>query len=265
MPRADLALVPDLERELDELYGRPLAEFTAARNELAKRLKKAGQADDADRVAKLAKPPISAWAVNQLARQESERLRPLLDAGAELVDAQKAALAGKGADRFDEASRRHREAIRAVVPAAVGLLEAAGHRPGDAIKERIASSLRAASVDPEGRGLLEHGRLEEDFESAGLGLLAGIAPAAGEPAAAPASAGERREARLREARQKAEAARAKATGLAGAAAQAERDAEAAKDTADRAAERARALAKEARAATKESEQALKAVERLERT
>ncbi|MDQ3824053.1 MAG: hypothetical protein M3321_12520, partial [Actinomycetota bacterium] len=94
MARGDLALVPDLEQELDDLYGRPLAEFTAARNDLAKRLKKAGQADEAARVGALGKPTVSAWAVNQLARRQADRVSELLDAGGALVDAQRGALAG---------------------------------------------------------------------------------------------------------------------------------------------------------------------------
>ena len=264
MPRADLALVPDLERELDELYGLPLTEFTSARNELAKRLKKAGQAADGERVAKLAKPPISAWAVNQLARRAPDRVRALLDAGEEVVEAQKAALAGKGAERFDDAARRHRDAIRGLLPAAVDILEGAGHRPSDAIKERVASSLRAASMDPDGRGLLEQGRFVEDFESAGLGLLAGIAPAGGGRSAVPASAAERREARREEAREKLEAAQEEERELADEAAEADRDATRAAAAAEEAADRARALARRAAEATKAVKAAEQALRRLER-
>ena len=57
---------PDVEAEVDELYKLPLAEFTAARNALAGRLRKAGLRDDADRVKLLGKPSVSAWAANQL-------------------------------------------------------------------------------------------------------------------------------------------------------------------------------------------------------
>jgi hypothetical protein len=57
-------------REPDDLYALPLEEFTAARNELARSLKAAGDADEAARVKKLKKPPVSAWAVNQLARDD---------------------------------------------------------------------------------------------------------------------------------------------------------------------------------------------------
>lgn len=254
MPRrAGLSVVPDLDRELDELHALPLGEFTAARNDLAKRLKKAGQTAEAERVAALAKPSISAWAVNRLARVEADGMRELLDAGQKLVDAQKEALAGKGAERFDAASRRQREAVRSLGRAAENVLADAGHRPTDAVKERISSSLRAASMDPEGRTLLERGRLTEDFESAGLELLAGFAP---RKRKAPArSERAQRQARVRQARGALAAARKEERRLS-------EEAAAAEEEAERASERARALAAEvesARAAVEEAERALEAL------
>ena len=82
MPRArKLAAVPDLERELDDLFGLPAGEFTAARNDLAKRLKAAGETEQAENVRGLAKPTVPAWAVNQLARAEKSKVRRLLEAG----------------------------------------------------------------------------------------------------------------------------------------------------------------------------------------
>jgi hypothetical protein len=50
-----------LDARIDQLYQLPLEEFTSARNALAK---DAGA--DAARVRALTKPPIAAWAVNQL-------------------------------------------------------------------------------------------------------------------------------------------------------------------------------------------------------
>jgi hypothetical protein len=42
-----LAVVPELEKELDNLYAAPPADFTRTRNDLAQRLKQAGQVEDA--------------------------------------------------------------------------------------------------------------------------------------------------------------------------------------------------------------------------
>jgi hypothetical protein len=260
---ADLVVVPDLDRELDGLYGLPLEQFTAARNELAKRLKRAGQEAESARVAALKKPSISAWAVNELARREKDAVHELLAAGAELLDAQKRALAGEGTDLFDRASRRQRDAIRALVAAAVSLLQDAGHRPSDAVRERIAGSLRSASVDPEARPLLERGRMAEDVQSAGLGLLAGIAPAA--PARAKTRRAEPRPsaAELRNARKAVERARKedeRARERAGAAEEQARRAEAA---ANEAAARAASLAAEASSAAAALAEAERALEQLQ--
>ena len=67
-----LAVVPELDTELDDLFARPLSEFTAARNELARRLRNAGQEDAAAGVQALKKPSVPVWTVNQLARSRSE-------------------------------------------------------------------------------------------------------------------------------------------------------------------------------------------------
>ena len=52
--------------EIDALFKLSLAEFTAARNALASRLKKEGRSGEAERVKAMPKPPATAWAVNQL-------------------------------------------------------------------------------------------------------------------------------------------------------------------------------------------------------
>src|SRR5688572_8316831 len=56
----------DLHGEADKLYQAPLAEFTAARNALAARIKAAHGADAAAHVKALVKPSIAAWVLNQL-------------------------------------------------------------------------------------------------------------------------------------------------------------------------------------------------------
>src|SRR5207302_2540726 len=75
-----LAVVPELESELDDLFARPLSEFTTARNELSRRLKKAGQEEAATRVQALKKPSVPVWAVNQLARRHQDEVKELVDA-----------------------------------------------------------------------------------------------------------------------------------------------------------------------------------------
>src|SRR5262245_66154805 len=70
-----------VEKDLDALFSLPLAEFTAARNALATRLKKAGSPDEAEQVKALAKPPLSAWVVNQLYWNHGDAFKELIATG----------------------------------------------------------------------------------------------------------------------------------------------------------------------------------------
>jgi hypothetical protein len=171
-----LAVVPELESELDELFGRPLAEFTSARNELARRLKKAGQDDAAARVQALKKPSVPVWAVNQLARRHPDEVEELVSAGEKLRKAQEAAFQGGGREAVREATAAERTAARTLTRLAHELLEAEGRPATRAVTDRIGSLLRAAAVNPEAGELLAAGRLTEEVESTGFGAVAGIAP-----------------------------------------------------------------------------------------
>src|SRR5213593_1942479 len=118
-----LAAVPHLERELDELYGLPLEEWTRARNDLAARLKKAHQSEQAEQVRSLRKPSVVAWAVNQLARREPKRVEALLRAGERLRAAQEQALRGRAAAAdVNATARAERDAVRDLVASARDVL-----------------------------------------------------------------------------------------------------------------------------------------------
>ena len=58
-----------VEAEIDQLYQLPLGDFTAARDELAKRLRSEGRGDLAEEVKKHRKPAVAVWLVNRLARE----------------------------------------------------------------------------------------------------------------------------------------------------------------------------------------------------
>jgi hypothetical protein len=173
-----LAVVPELESELDELFGRPLSEFTAARNELAKRLRKAGQDDAAERVQELKKPSVPVWAVNQLARRKAGEVEELVAAGKRLRKAQEDAFRGGGTQAVREATRAERNAARTLTRLAHELLEAEGRPVTRAVTDRIGSLLRAAAVNPEAAELLAAGRVSEEVDSTGFGAVAGLAPPA---------------------------------------------------------------------------------------
>ena len=155
----------------DELFDLAPEEFVAARDELARRLKREGDAEAAAAVKALRRPPLSAWAVNRLARGDGPGLDPLLAAGERLRAAHQAALAGEGADELRAAARAEREAAAGLVEAAMGLLREAGHPATDATRDRVAATLHAAAASPEAAELVRHGRLTADLDPSGFGSL----------------------------------------------------------------------------------------------
>jgi hypothetical protein len=247
-----LASVPDLEQELDELYGRPLEEWTQARNDLATRLRKAHQTSQAETVRALRKPSVAAWAVNQLARREQPQVAALLDAGARLRAAQEEALRGRaGAADVTAAARSERQAVRDLVAAARVILDEAGNAATQATLDRISQTLRAAAVDETAREHLARGRLEDELKGVGFGSLSAVRPAA-----------RPRTDELKRARERVKELRAAAH----AAGRAARDAEAEADRAAREAtatrERAQALRADAERAATELNEAEAEAERL---
>ena len=79
-----------LDDDVDSLFKVPLSEFTAARNELAARLKKGGRGNEADFVKSLVKPSVSAWTVNQLYWEYRDEFDQLIAAGERFRQAQSA-------------------------------------------------------------------------------------------------------------------------------------------------------------------------------
>src|SRR5687768_3211382 len=98
--------------DTDSLFQLPPAEFTAARNALAAKLKKAGKTDEADAVKALARPQVSAWAVNQLFWRHRKAFDQLMAAGETFKQVQASQLAGKSGDLRGPLEAR-REALSA--------------------------------------------------------------------------------------------------------------------------------------------------------
>lgn len=160
-----------LNDEVNELFKLPLAEFTAARNALAARLKQSGRADDANLVKTLVKPPISAWAVNQLYWRHRAAFDRLLAAGQRFHQAQTSRVAGKPGDLRGALDAR-REALTHLSQLAESLLTDAGHNPAPDTIRRITTTLEAISAhaSPEDGPTL--GRLSQDVDPPGFDLLA---------------------------------------------------------------------------------------------
>jgi hypothetical protein len=166
--------VVSLEREIGRLYGLPLEEFTGARNELAKRLKNAGEGEAAERIRDLPKPAIAAWAVNQLARSEKKEIAALLRAGGRLREAQARALERRAGDALRKAQREENEIVERLIERAKHILGQGSRQPSDQTLERIRATLKAAATTEDGREELRAGTLTESLSTMGFDALAGL-------------------------------------------------------------------------------------------
>jgi hypothetical protein len=164
--------------EVDALFQLPLMEFTAARNALAARLKKAGQADEAERVKSLAKPSVSAWVVNQLYWRHRKAFDALLKTGEAFRSAQAAQLAGHATDIRGPLEGR-RASLAEMAGRAADVLKQAGHTASPDTMRRITMTLEALST----YGLLPEappsGRLTDDIDPPGFETLAALVPRVG--------------------------------------------------------------------------------------
>jgi hypothetical protein len=161
-----------LDRQIDELYQLPLAEFTAARNALAKT---AGGAD-ATLVKRLVKPTVVPWAINQLYWRDRQAWDRLMKSGAALRTAQIAALEGKKAD-VRKAGEAHRKALAESVERAIELSGQHGAKPQP---EPLSRMLEALSISA--APLPHPGRLTDVVQPAGFEALTGVTPHAAPPA-----------------------------------------------------------------------------------
>jgi hypothetical protein len=166
--------VDELETDLDALFRLPLIEFTGERNALSAGLRKSGRGDEAARVKALSKPPVSAWAVNQLYWNHRETFDALLASGERFHKMQKS---GKGADMRAALDAR-REALADLSDLASQLLLEAGHNPSLDILRRITSTLEAMSVYASRADAPRPGRLTRDVDPPGFESLASWIPTA---------------------------------------------------------------------------------------
>lgn len=165
----------DLEAALNELYGAAPEDFVAERKRLSKELKTEGRADDADLVAKVRKPTVAAWALNQLARRSRREIDLLLDSGHRMRAAQAGLLRGEARDMFEQAQHTEREMIAQLVREAERLLGERGKASSTTL-EQVAASLHAGAVSERGREVLAAGRFTEALTLEGFNALAGLAP-----------------------------------------------------------------------------------------
>ena len=162
-----------LKDEVDELFKLPLAEFTAARNALAAQLKQRGLANDANLVKTLAKPSISAWAVNQLYWHHREEFDRLLAAAQHF---RKAQTSGKIANMRGSLETR-REALTHLSDLATSVLQDGGHNPAPDTIRRVTTTLEAMSAFASLSDGPTPGRLTQDVDPPGFESLSSFIPA----------------------------------------------------------------------------------------
>ena len=130
-------------------------------------LRAAGKGDGAKEIARRRRPPVSAWAVNQLYWHERETFDALLAAAARL---RKGDLKETGA---------YREALREAHRRAAAILGKSPHAPTDATMRRVMGTLAAVaasgSFDPDPPGALTADREPPGFEA--IDALAASGPA----------------------------------------------------------------------------------------
>ena len=210
---------PGSDDDIGRLFSVRPADFVRERNAIVKKLKAAGRREDAAIVDELPRPTLSVWAVNQIARQEPELLRRLVDATAGLQGG------SGGASRYADVLAAHRDVLKALRAKAEEILNASGFRSAPDLLSRVVHDLRAGISSAESRPLIESGRLVRDVaDDSEANPFAGApevapppatqarthdpAPARNDATDAPA-ARERETARAREAAREKEAARAR--------------------------------------------------------
>jgi hypothetical protein len=158
-----------------ELYGLPPEQFTAARNQLAKALKDAGDIAGSAEVKALRKPTIAAWLANRLVRIAPDQVDELTAFGGQLREAHES---GDGALLRRLTPRRH-ELVQRLVNVATADAAANGRLITDDAAERLTETLDASLVDPSAAQLLRTGRLNSALHHVGFGVV----DESGEPAA----------------------------------------------------------------------------------
>lgn len=166
--------VPEVTDPAD-LYSLPLDRFTAARDSLTQWLRSQDRGDEAQTVGKFRKPSVAAWALNRASRSNPELVERLLESHRQLREAD-------SINAMQSASGARRQAVSALVEAAVNELRADGRPDSLQTRDRMTSTLLAVATDPDGEAQLEAGRLVRELEPSGSGWgEMGLTPVLVEP------------------------------------------------------------------------------------
>lgn len=161
----------DSGAEIDSLFQLPLAEFTGARNALAKHLTGEGRTLDAERVKALVKPSAPAWAVNQLYWRDPKAIERLLTLGERVRKAQTGQLQNADLRALIEEKKQMTTALLAK---AAAILEEAGHAASADAMRRVSATLESLAAWGDTEGVPRAGRLTADLDPPGFDTLAAL-------------------------------------------------------------------------------------------
>lgn len=147
------------EDAVESLFRAPHEQFVTERKRLAGELKAAGDKAGAGKLAKLVRPPISAWIVDQLWWRARDAFEALFATAEQL---RRGELGGAAA---------HRDAIVRLRAQAAQLLDEAGHAANEATLRRVTQTLSALAAAggwaPDLPGALSADRDPPGFEAVG--------------------------------------------------------------------------------------------------
>ena len=153
-----------MQKELDAIYAGDPADFTKSRDELARSLKKEGEAELAAEVKKLKRPTKAASIINALSLGHSKAIGRVLGSGDELRRIQENLDKANAGEELRAASAEQREAIDAALEIAATELGATG-----ATLDRIMETLQATASNEGVADAVRTGRVEREGQAAGLG------------------------------------------------------------------------------------------------
>lgn len=157
----------NVDEAASELYGRPLAEFVDARNELAKRAKTEGANEAATSIKAMRKPTVAAWVINQLVRASRSDVEDLVALGEQM----RTATAESDGAKLRELTAERRAVIDTLQTAAKRIAIDAGQQAGDVVVAAVNMTLMAAVADPRAGLEVLTGCLAKPLEHVGFGPL----------------------------------------------------------------------------------------------
>ena len=166
----------DVEAQIDGLFQLELPQFVDARNELAARLQADGDNDGSARVKGLAKPSVSAWAVNQIYWNARAQFDALVAAGEQLRAAQQGPDGDAAA--IQAAMKQRRAALTELIKCARAVLVEAGRKASDGTLRKISTTLEAFAAYGEHMPVPGAGRLSADIDPPSLEMISSL-PALG--------------------------------------------------------------------------------------